>query len=264
MPAMGKEHFSGIEGLFKRLVESALGSLAGDEELTLELARQLVRSLEDSQKEGVAPTYYEVTLHPAAFKAIQKRDPEFKTRLVQNLGGLARRANLSQLCPPQVELVVDETLPRRRVTVVASHEKRQGDTTNVIERADESPVEQLRLLDAFLIVNGKRHVALDKPLVTIGRRMDNDVIIDSSAVSRRHAHIRWRYGRFILYDVGSRGGISVNGEPCRECVLRPGDLISLSGRVPLIYGEGRDETDDGLRSGGEQAQDTLAFPGHEA
>jgi pSer/pThr/pTyr-binding forkhead associated (FHA) protein len=118
--------------------------------------------------------------------------------------------------------------------------------------------ERLRTLDAFLIVNGRRHFALDRPVITIGRRMDNDVIVDSPVVSRQHAHIRWRYGRFVLYDAGSRGGVAVNGEPCTECVLQPGDLITLSGRVNLIYGEGLDSRES-LPAGESGPQETLTL-----
>ena len=40
----------------------------------------------------------------------------------------------------------------------------------------------------------------------------------------------------MLYDLGSTGGTFVNGQGVQECVLRPGDVISLAG-VSLIYGE---------------------------
>jgi pSer/pThr/pTyr-binding forkhead associated (FHA) protein len=92
-------------------------------------------------------------------------------------------------------------------------------------------------VDAFLIVQGRRHAPLDRPVITLGRRADNDIVIDSPAVSRQHAQLRWRYGRVILYDLGSRAGTLVNGSPITEAVLQPGDLISLSD-VTLIYGEG--------------------------
>ncbi len=87
--------------------------------------------------------------------------------------------------------------------------------------------------------------------------MDNDVIIDIATVSRQHAHIRWRHGRFIIFDVGSRGGVQLNGEPITESVLAPGDLITLSEQVPLIYGEGLESRQSLPNNNG--AQDTLAY-----
>jgi pSer/pThr/pTyr-binding forkhead associated (FHA) protein len=59
-------------------------------------------------------------------------------------------------------------------------------------------------------------------------------------VSRQHAQIRWRFDRFILYDVSSRGRTAVNGELVSETVLRAGDVIALSDAL-LVYAEGREE-----------------------
>ena len=119
--------------------------------------------------------------------------------------------------------------------------------------------EGIEQLDAFLIVNGRRHIPLDKPLLTVGRRMDNDIVIDSPAVSRKHAQMRWRYGRFILYDAGSRAGLRVNGQPAQEWVLRPGDVINLVDDVSLIYGEGAEERDLARNRQAMDDQETLAL-----
>ncbi len=89
---------------------------------------------------------------------------------------------------------------------------------------------------AYLIIHGDRTVDLTTPTVRIGRSLDNDVILEDRQVSRYHAQLRQRYGRYILQDLGSTGGTTVNGFPVQEIVLRPGDLISLSG-VDLIYAE---------------------------
>jgi pSer/pThr/pTyr-binding forkhead associated (FHA) protein len=92
-------------------------------------------------------------------------------------------------------------------------------------------------MDAYLIVDGQRHVPLNKPVISLGRNIDNDVVLDAPTVSRQHAQIRWRYGRFILYDVSNRGRTQVNNQTVNEMVLQSGDVISLSD-VKLIYGEG--------------------------
>jgi pSer/pThr/pTyr-binding forkhead associated (FHA) protein len=95
-------------------------------------------------------------------------------------------------------------------------------------------------LDAYLIVDGQRHVPLTKPVTSLGRNIDNDVVLDAPTVSRQHAQIRWRYGRFILYDVSNRGHTQVNNQTVNETVLKSGDVISLSD-VKLIYGEGESQ-----------------------
>ena len=86
-----------------------------------------------------------------------------------------------------IALVPDETIGQHSARVLAVAAEEAGDKTDVYHPVDMSPLKALHELDAFLIVNGKRHVSLNKPLTTIGRRVDNDIIIDSPAVSRRSA-----------------------------------------------------------------------------
>jgi pSer/pThr/pTyr-binding forkhead associated (FHA) protein len=129
----------------------------------------------------------------------------------------------------------------KHIEVTASYLERSDHfQTAVMQREQEAAnLEALQALDAFLIVQGRNHVALDRPVTRIGRRFDNDIVLESPAVSRLHAQIRWRDHFFVLYDVGGRGRTQVNGQPTREHVLRPGDVIALSD-VLIIYGEGGD------------------------
>ncbi|MFH1632701.1 MAG: FHA domain-containing protein [Chloroflexota bacterium] len=90
---------------------------------------------------------------------------------------------------------------------------------------------------AFLIVDGSRVVPLDKPVINIGRKNDNHIVINNEHVSRYHAQIRAVKGRFVVLDLNSSVGTSVNGEPVTSAFLRPGDVVSLGG-VPLIFGQG--------------------------
>lgn len=62
----------------------------------------------------------------------------------------------------------------------------------------------------------------------LGREVDNDVVLDSSHVSRRHAVVVWREGAFEIADLGSTNGTQVNGEPVTQPrILRDGDVIHL-------------------------------------
>lgn len=90
---------------------------------------------------------------------------------------------------------------------------------------------------AFLIVDGVYVVALDRPVVSIGRKGDNNIVIGNPHVSRYHAHIRRVGKRYFLVDLGSTVGTSVNGRRIQEAELQSGDVISIGG-VPLIFGKG--------------------------
>ena len=71
-------------------------------------------------------------------------------------------------------------------------------------------------------------------LTTIGRSSDNDVVIDSLLVSRRHARLDCTGGRCAVEDLGSANGLFVNGKRVSHAVLNPGDRLRL-GDVDLTY-----------------------------
>jgi pSer/pThr/pTyr-binding forkhead associated (FHA) protein len=95
---------------------------------------------------------------------------------------------------------------------------------------------------AFFIVNGTEVFPLDRPVLNIGRRPDNQLVIDDPRVSRVHAQLRAIRGRYVIFDLDSTGGTFVNNQPVRQSVLYTGDVVSLAG-VPLVFGqEGADSS----------------------
>jgi len=90
---------------------------------------------------------------------------------------------------------------------------------------------------AFLIVDGKRAVSLERPVTAIGRKSDNHIVIKNQHVSRYHAQIRNIKGRYLVMDLESTVGTSVNGKKVSQAFLQEGDVISVGGS-PLIFGVG--------------------------
>ena len=74
---------------------------------------------------------------------------------------------------------------------------------------------------------GSRVVPIDKPVIAIGRRNENDLRLTGSDVSRDHAEILETEGGYLLKDRGSRYGTFVNGEQVSEKPLRHGDRIQF-------------------------------------
>lgn len=89
----------------------------------------------------------------------------------------------------------------------------------------------------FLVVDGKRVVTVDKASFNIGRKSDNDIVIDNPHVSRHHAQIRYANEHFVIFDLETTAGTSINGKKIEKAILKPGDVISLGG-VPVIFGQG--------------------------
>ena len=64
------------------------------------------------------------------------------------------------------------------------------------------------------------------------RRMDrSDIVIDDSSVSREHASIERKDGRFILEDLKSTNGTFIDGEFVDVRVLNHGDKIRIGNTV---------------------------------
>lgn len=92
---------------------------------------------------------------------------------------------------------------------------------------------------------------LDKELLTIGRRPNNDIHIDNLAVSGSHAVVRTIGGDSFLEDLDSTNGTVVNGKPIKKHILQHGDVIEL-GKYQLKY-VSLESINAGAVGGGESA-----------
>jgi uncharacterized RDD family membrane protein YckC len=94
---------------------------------------------------------------------------------------------------------------------------------------------------AKLVVNptsvNRREIPLARTtILTIGRDPSNDLVLPDAMVSRRHAVIEHRGGRFFLRDCSSANGSVVNGDRVSERGLRDGDLVAI-GSMRLLFRE---------------------------
>ena len=76
--------------------------------------------------------------------------------------------------------------------------------------------------------------SLDGDRVLVGRHPRCTIVVDDPNVSRRHAELILRDGVWVIRDLGSTNGTTVNGEPVGRSQLRPGDLVGLAGRLVEI------------------------------
>ncbi len=84
---------------------------------------------------------------------------------------------------------------------------------------------------ALLLVDDKRLVVGPQG-ATIGRSSKCDVVLDDPNISREHAELRPRGGSWVLIDLGSTNGSSVNGQRTDgPTVVKRGDEIELGTSV---------------------------------
>ena len=81
-----------------------------------------------------------------------------------------------------------------------------------------------------------REFAISKTLLSIGRGLDNDLVIDDPRVSRHHAQVTFRHSHYLLRDLRSTNGTFANTQSIEAVVLAPGDIVSIGG-FELVFNQ---------------------------
>lgn len=213
-----------VEGTFRRLFDSHLHPL--------EVATHLARAMEDGrvvETDGrvVVPNQYWVFLHPADQRLWREMGDLLETELIAYITRLARRGEFTLGGGPVVKVYPSAELPPGGVQVEAAILADADHTTQGLP-ADAVRDAVAAFARRWSLLHGDREIPLGEPVVRLGRALDNDVTIEHSLVSRHHAELRWRHNRYLLRDLGSSQGTTVNGEPVGERLLGDEDVIGLA------------------------------------
>lgn len=114
----------------------------------------------------------------------------------------------------------------------------EHDLTVMIDDAQEAPSIRARLEVKF----GDQELVLDEnnPAATIGRQIHNDIAVNDNRVSRSHARIEYRRGKFVAIDQSSNGTfVIIQG---RKSIHLKRDETQLLGSG--VIGLGREVTPD--------------------
>lgn len=174
----------------------------------------------------IAPNVYEVQL------SIEDADhfSSHQRILVQDLSDylidLAARRNITMLGRPEIRLLPDEKMGRGQIKI----------HTQLVDRYSEPDVRTALFnvatvpeaeMSAWLEMD-KCAVALNYPFITIGRSVENDIIVAEKELNSKHAELKRRQRDYVLRDLNSKYGTRVNGELITECILCDGDKISFA------------------------------------
>jgi hypothetical protein len=202
----------------------------------------------------VSPNVFTLQVQPGV--AGKWREPGLVQAILHAIQTAASDADLSFDAPPTLTLAEDASIIADEFRVLASYSADAGGQTQDMKSETDSPeaaeAQATVPENAFLIVDGVKEFALMRPVINIGRRLDNDLVVDDPRVSRHHAQLRAIKNRYVLFDLNSSGGTFINGQRTSQTVLYPGDVISLAG-VSLIFGQDvplpqRDPNQTGPRS----------------
>ncbi|MDF1500670.1 MAG: DUF3662 domain-containing protein [Anaerolineales bacterium] len=181
------------------------------------------------------PDQYTVTIHPDRSASIKPVTDTFQQQIGEIVEDVLRSFTYEIVTEPHITLATDPTLGESELRVIGWHSSNPLAVAEKMSASEEYDT-QSPPVGAFLVVEGRQHFELKQPVVRIGRRLDNDLVLDDPHVSREHFRLVARNRRYLLEDLGSTSGTRVNGKKIREHFLQPGDVINVAS-IDLIYGE---------------------------
>jgi hypothetical protein len=233
---------SRFEGFMENVVEGSVQRLFRSPVQPSEIARRLERAMESQQSISVdrviVPAFYRAFLNPEDFKAFEPIQDSLEREMANYLRDLANERGFSLLEHPFVDVAPDPAVHRRGIQVVAemsagpAYGGPQGiDKTQVISTAGAQAARGQATAQLELETPDGPHLfPLETNLVTVGRGLNNDLIVEDPRVSRQHAQIRYKSRRHFVGDLGSTNGTYVNGMPVtNDQLLRDGDVVSFGG-----------------------------------
>lgn len=213
-----------------------------------EIGRKLERAMEDGRIVSVGstlvPNDYRVEMHPRDMVAFADFAVALSRQMGEWLGDEIADRGYRTLGRVRVQIIANEAVPRRAIRVqartvegagpstLADAEIQQTEVYRVVRENGGVPPRVLLLLggpgkDRTFLIRGQT--------TTIGRGLDNDLVVESTDVSRHHARLDFHEGGYYLSDLGSTNGTRVDGQPVRQPTpLRDGAQIEL-GSVQLQF-----------------------------
>ncbi len=223
-----------LQGYIQRLLETHADALWRHLPQAESIVQTLVKTLTNDaylqRQPPLGPTQYVLGLPPSQSEAIRQNSHLLDT-LALAIHKAGHDIGLRFPVLPRVLLENRPDLPPEGFTLEA-----QIWEPEALQAVPLDPEVNIPPQSAYLIINGSQVFSLERPLVHIGRRPDNDLVLDDPRISRLHAQLRANRGRFMLFDLNSTGGTLVNGKRITATILYPGDVITLAGAT-LVYGQ---------------------------
>ncbi len=244
-----------IEGLF----EGVFGRAFRTHVQPIELARKLVKEMDDHRNVSVSNVYvpneYTVYLSPDDRKQFEGYEDALVAELQEYLAEHARREKYALLDTPKVLVTVDDDLAVGEFGIatrlVASAEEPSPAPPPPSLPVDQPAQTMIYKAPAPVVpdapppeprargrhADGRRDESTRsrRASVVLGRSREADVRVADVNVSRRHAEVRQEGAGYWIVDLGSTNGLEVNGKRVDRARLRDGDRITL-GATEVVFG----------------------------
>ncbi len=228
-----KRTFEQLEAQLRSLVEKRWTASLDTRLFFAGLGEQVQQALQENAQHPSATSWVCILIAQPQFAQFLNSDRLILEQLGQAVQKMATEMGYTHITVEEVKVQQDETL-HPEVLRLKLHPILDGSFTGTVDV--DVPETGSVPRGAYLIVDGTRVFPLERSVTNIGRRLDNQLVIEDGRVSRLHAQMRAVQGEYIILDLDSKGGTWVNGERIHQKRLVPGDVISLAG-VPLVYGQ---------------------------
>jgi hypothetical protein len=239
-----------IESKLESLFEGVFGRAFRTNVQPVELARKLVKEMDDHKNVSVSRVYvpneYTVYLSPGDREQFSSYEQQLTVELGDYLAEHARREGYALLTPPKVQLDTDADLDigvfgiATRMVQTAKPEPsapvgepEPSHTMIYKPAAAPQPTEAASPVElgvereiAVLSWDGERH-EIAKRRVVLGRSKDADLQVADPNVSRRHAELRQEGATYWLIDLDSTNGVEVGGKRVKRLKLENGTRFTL-------------------------------------
>ncbi|MCW2959666.1 MAG: hypothetical protein JWM90_53 [Thermoleophilia bacterium] len=236
-----------IETNIARLVEGTFGKVFRTSVQPVELARRLVKEMDEHQQRTVrnvyVPNHFDVYLSRDDHRQLSPYSSALTTELGEYLAEHARRNGYALLTRPKVQLHLDRDLSLGSFGIDARMAQPSGEDAAVPADAPatEAPgqhtmVHQVVPVAAPVSAPAAGAAAAFGPSgpfplsgvrVRVGRGRANELVLDDPSVSRDHAEFVARDGGWLVRDLDSTNGVSVNGTKVTERALEFGDTVTF-------------------------------------
>jgi len=217
-------------GLFARAFKSSV--------TPLQLGRQLLQVVNtqqetDSQGRRVIPNSYLIELSPHDREGFADLEGSLLQELTASLREYIGQEGFHVEGKARVALHTDADLRKGKFTITSKHVNQDGAATPPV--AASAPT--LTVVDggpafdgppAVLTLPTGQRIELHEGHYIIGRHLENDIVLNDTNVSRRHAEFVCAAGEVVVRDMGSTNGTKVNGVVVNgEQLLQHGDVINF-------------------------------------
>ena len=244
-----------IESKLESLFEGVFGRAFRTNVQPVELARKLVKEMDDHRTVSVSRVYvpneYTVYLAPADREQFADFEESLCTELAEYVTEHARREGFVLLTAAEVKLETDDDLdmgvfgiatrfvrgarPPQDVRDVEAPKPAAAAATMVYKAvapppeaapADGDSDSQVVRETGILTVDGARH-QLTKRRTVIGRSKDCDIKLEDPNVSCRHAEVQQEGATYFVVDLDSTNGLETKGKRVKRLKLEDGTTFTV-------------------------------------